>query len=280
MQITNPQPRGAAMNAYYENAQYYSHEVKSTLRQLLRQKKDAWQLRGPLAKLRAKWEAHTDCERFAMRFATDFFTFERGMDLLDYGCGNGEFLRLVRFLGLTAVGVEPDTKARRCAVKGAIPVAASLEDLRRSESVRDLDAGAVYPVAYDRIVLKHVLEHLPDPLGTLLDLAASLKPGGKMLIGVPNADAFQAEVFSDAWIGYDMPRHLWHFNPDTLRLMIKKAGYSILHLRTVELHSFALASQQHQIKLGRSPIIYGPKNIRALELQGRGAEVVAIVTKP
>jgi hypothetical protein len=52
-----------------------------------------------------------------------------------------------------------------------------------------------------------------------------LAPGGKLIVTVPNIDSLAFRWFGSAWNGLDLPRHLVHFTPATLRLMLERAGW-------------------------------------------------------
>src|SRR5262249_2200551 len=54
-----------------------------------------------------------------------------------------------------------------------------------------------------------------------------LAPGGNLFIAVPNIDSLQFRWFSSNWFGLDLPRHLTHFAPWTLHLMLERAGFRV-----------------------------------------------------
>lgn len=61
---------------------------------------------------------------------------------------------------------------------------------------------------HEVIAIWHVLEHLPDPLAFLGSAAANLKPGGVLVISMPNPDAWQFRLMGRRWPHLDAPRHL------------------------------------------------------------------------
>lgn len=80
---------------------------------------------------------------------------------------------------------------------------------------------------FDLIILWHVLEHIPDPQSTLHAVARLLRPGGVLLVAVPNVGSPEARWGRDGWFHLDVPRHLVHFDGPTLRNLLKRAGLSL-----------------------------------------------------
>ncbi|MFQ5344107.1 MAG: methyltransferase domain-containing protein, partial [Anaerolineae bacterium] len=73
----------------------------------------------------------------------------------------------------------------------------------------------------------HVLEHLHDPLGTLMEVRCLMHPSGRLVVAVPNVASWQARVAGRQWFHLDLPRHLYHFDPQTLAAMLGRAEFSI-----------------------------------------------------
>ena len=263
--MTNPQPVGEELGKYYQAQEYYTHDGGRSLKARARAVAQRWQLRGPAARARLHLERATDLRRFTSRFVPDDFGLEKGLRLLDYGCGSGDVGELCKGLGLEVIGVEPDPKARAAAEARGIRVVGSLGEL-----------GALAQ-SFDRIVLRHVLEHVRDPIGTLRDLGSRLSSTGRILVAVPNVDAHQAKVFGDGWIGYDMPRHLWHFSAATLGAAAAGAGLRVVRMSSVELSGFAAASLANVEPQRRGELSAQHWSARAVEASGGGAELVAVL---
>ena len=80
-----------------------------------------------------------------------------------------------------------------------------------------------------------VLEHLHDPRGTLTEIRRILKPDGWLMFSVPNFGSWERRFFGRYWYALDLPRHLQHFTPHTLRRTLDAAGFDvikIIHQRT------------------------------------------------
>lgn len=93
--------------------------------------------------------------------------------LLDFGCGNGNFLRLATRLGFEATGTELDPAACLAAAANSGRPVPSFSELQKSAQT------------FDIIRLGDVLEHLPEPAGTMRQLAGLLASGGVFVIEGP-----------------------------------------------------------------------------------------------
>jgi SAM-dependent methyltransferase len=80
---------------------------------------------------------------------------------------------------------------------------------------------------FDLVILWHVLEHVQSPRDMVREVARILKPGGTLLVAVPNFGSWEAQWSRDRWFHLDVPRHLTHFTPKTLGRMLGEAGLPI-----------------------------------------------------
>jgi SAM-dependent methyltransferase len=90
----------------------------------------------------------------------------------------------------------------------------------------DFEAGS-----FQLVAMRHSLEHVHDPLRLLRDAHRILMPGGKLVVAVPNIDSLPFRWFGHSWYGLDLPRHLTHFAPWTLHLMLERAGFLVGRVR-------------------------------------------------
>jgi len=132
--------------------------------------------------------------------------------LLDYGCGNGSFATWMSRSGFEVVGLEPFSLGKSEMRERLTLIQAPLE------SVED-DLGE-----FDVITLWHVLEHLVEPVAVLERLARRLRPDGVLIVSVPNFRSWQRSLFGGGWFHLDPPRHLLHFDPESLRDCLCRAG--------------------------------------------------------
>jgi len=185
---------------------------------------------------------------------------ERGR-ILDVGCGNGMFLDRMRQLGWDVTGVEPDGAAVKVAREklGLEVIEGSLED-------------AGLPDRYfDAVTMNHVIEHVPDPIGTLKECLRVLKPGGKLVVITPNIMSMGFQVFGEYWRGLEVPRHLHIFSPRSLRLAAERAGLLVQELRTTARSArWMYASSSCIRRYGALPGGSPERTEASLRLQGLG----------
>jgi SAM-dependent methyltransferase len=132
--------------------------------------------------------------------------------LLDYGAGSGSFARYMSGRGFDATGLEPFSLGTTTQEKNLTLVRAPLD------SVKDTLGK------FDVITLWHVLEHLETPVPVLATLKGMLAPGGVLVTSVPNFGSWQSKLFSGRWFHLDPPRHLLHFEPESLQGTLRRAG--------------------------------------------------------
>lgn len=139
--------------------------------------------------------------------------------VLEIGCGDGVMLDTLRRLGWRVVGVERTAKMAWFAChKLGLPVFAG-------------GTEAIVPKPhFDLIILFQVLEHISDPLNVLKQCATLLKPGGVLLVGMPNLDSWQALYSGPHWFHLDVPRHLFHFSPKSLENVLEMADLMLAHI--------------------------------------------------
>ena len=151
-----------------------------------------------------------------------------GNKLLDIGCGTGYFPYFMKTKGFDASGMELDADARKFAA----------ENFNLSVEEPDVLLSKDKSGNYDVITLWHVLEHLHDAKKYLKWIFNSLKKDGVLIIALPNMDSFDAGHFKHHWAAYDVPRHLWHFTPKSLKTYLSQFGFELKQVKRLPFDAY------------------------------------------
>jgi 2-polyprenyl-3-methyl-5-hydroxy-6-metoxy-1,4-benzoquinol methylase len=193
-------------------------------------------------------------------------------NILDVGCGTGAFLHTMKEAGWNATGLEPDKTAREKAFE--------LYGLHLDDSEKFYQLA---PQSYDAITMWHVLEHVHDLHAYIDQLKNLLKSGGKLLIAVPNYASHDADVYKEFWAAYDVPRHLYHFSPASMKTLLKKHGMKVDQMKPMWYDSVYVSMLSEQYKTGHSNPIKGlatgaVSNLKALSDTGKCSSVIYIAS--
>jgi predicted SAM-dependent methyltransferase len=101
----------------------------------------------------------------------------------------------------------------------------------------------------------HVLEHVPRLNQRIEDLKRLIKPNGIIIIAVPNSDSLDAKIYKENWAAYDVPRHLYHFNPNDINLLFKYHGMKMFRILPMIFDSFYVSMLSEKIKSGKNNIL-------------------------
>jgi SAM-dependent methyltransferase len=142
--------------------------------------------------------------------------------LLDLGCSSGSFLAFMRSASWKLYGIEMSAEGAREAEahsQAQVFVGNILDAHFPSES-------------FDVITCFDVLEHLYEPRRVMARVAQWLKPGGIFYVLVPNVDSAEGRVFGSYWHGLELPRHLFHYSPESLKFLAESVGLREVSLET------------------------------------------------
>jgi SAM-dependent methyltransferase len=195
LHFTNPRPTRKAIGQFYP-PHYPPHSGKAHYQRPLR----SWY---PLDWLRTQ----------SMKCASP--------RLLDFGCGAGHFLAAMDRAGWEVAGLDVSQTA----------VDAIRDELGLPSFAGSLPHEACEPASFDCITMWHSLEHVYQPLQILDEARRLLVPGGKLIVAVPNFASWSRRRFGSDWFGLDLPRHLTHFERDTLTELLEIAGLSVREVR-------------------------------------------------
>lgn len=217
--FTNPRPEKGVIGEYYKSEDYVSHSsskkglvnsVYNVVRNITLNKK--FQLINRLTS---------------------------GKRLLDIGAGSGHFVTRMKRGGFDVTGLEPDPDARQvCANLNGV----QLDPLER-----------LYEDAlgqFDAVTMWHVLEHVYDLRQDLERIAALVKPGGVFVVAVPNYRSYDASYYGSYWAAYDVPRHLYHFEPASIIPLISNVGFEHRETLPMKFDSYYVSMLSERYKGG------------------------------
>ena len=161
--------------------------------------------------------------------------------LLDVGAGTGAFASIMQQAGWNVTGLEPDETARQNA--------ASKYNLnfQLPDALYKLEAKS-----FDVVTMWHVLEHVHDLHGYMQNCERILKESGTLIIAVPNYTSLDAQIYQQYWAAYDVPRHLYHFSPQSMKSLLQQHGFSIAQHVPMLFDSFYISMLSEQYKTGKS----------------------------
>lgn len=200
---TTPRPNKDEIGKYYKSDEYYSHQENKE---------------GFIPKVYEKVKSINLKNKYTI--ATEK---TRKGKILDIGCGVGDFLHTMEQHGWEGTGVEPSEEAKAIA-KNRIKA-----QLLSSEEQENLIDGS-----FDVITMWHVLEHVDALRWQIQQLYRLCKPGGRIIIALPNYMSYDGQYYKAAWAAYDVPRHLNHFNEETIIKIFEESH--LKHIKTEKLH--------------------------------------------
>ena len=199
---TTPRPNKDEIGRYYKSEEYYSHQENKE---------------GFIPKVYEKVKSVNLKNKYGI--ATE----GKGKGkALDIGCGVGDFLHTMEQHGWDCTGVEPSEDAKVIAkkrIKGQLLSSEEQENLPDS--------------SFDLITMWHVLEHVDDIRWQIQQLHRLCKPSGRIIIALPNYKSYDGQYYKAEWAAYDVPRHLNHFNKETLIKILEESG--LRHVKTEKL---------------------------------------------
>ena len=166
--------------------------------------------------------------------------------LLDVGCGTGDFLQTAQQNGWLVSGIEPNEEARGIANSKTNKSVFDTEQLQKFESKQ-----------FDVITLWHVLEHLPNLEDHIKTFKTLLKDNGTLLIAVPNYKSFDAKHYKEFWAAFDVPRHLWHFNQVSISNLVSKQNMSVVKTKPLLFDAFYVSMLSEKYKTGKMNPVKG-----------------------
>lgn len=191
--------------------------------------------------------------------------------ILDLGSGTGAFAGEMKNSGWQVTALEPDADARKVAMDS---FGVSLQDTSEFYNLA--------PDQFDAITMWHVLEHVHDLQGYMAKLKSVLKEKGRLIIAVPNYTSGDAAAYGEYWAAYDVPRHLYHFSPASMKGLVEKHGMKLLACKPMWYDSFYVSLLSSKYKNGKPGLIGAfmnglRSNLSALSNVQRCSSVIYII---
>jgi len=178
--------------------------------------------------------------------------------ILDIGCSSGGFLGTMKGESWKLCGIEMEatTAAKAKAATGA------------EVFVGDAVDAPISAESFDVITCFDVLEHIYQPRQFLTKVLEWLRPGGIFYAGLPNIDSWEARMLGTYWYGLELPRHLFHFSPRSLRYVMTSLGFQEISVTTpptsyVE-HSVSYICSGVLQRIGISPVPMAKRGPRSI----------------
>lgn len=220
--ITSPRPVIEDTGKYYESPAYISHSSKA---------------KTSLDKMYVT--ARTFTLKWKMSVVEKHASLTTRKNLLDFGSGVGEFLKVAKSNGWNITGVEPSKHAREQAADIiAKDIKPALEDVTQGKNT------------FDVITAWHVMEHVHELSPTIHTLRNLLEEKGTLIIAVPNHHSWDAIHYKQYWAAYDVPRHLWHFNMKSMTRLLESHGLRITTILPMRLDAFYISLLSEKYRAG------------------------------
>ncbi len=193
--------------------------------------------------------------------------------LTDIGSGTGYFAAHMQTRGWQVTAIEISDAARlfseeRFGIKACPPACIS----------------QIPPDATDCVTFWHVLEHLYDPASWLSEVSRILSAGGRCIIALPNFSSADARWFGRRWAALDVPRHLWHFTPEAVKLLAGNNGFRIEAIRALPLDLFYISILSYRNSGTPLPLLRGMLTgaflmLRSCLRRGKSSSLVYLMSK-
>lgn len=164
--------------------------------------------------------------------------------LLDIGTGTGAFAAEAAKQGWDVSALEPDADAREVA--------------KEKFNLQTQPSEALYSLpdqSFDAITLWHVLEHVHALHEYVAAFGRLLRNDGMLLVAVPNYTSFDAKKYTHNWAAYDVPRHLYHFSPQSMQVLMEMHSMQVVKMLPMPYDSYYVSMLSEQYKSGRQNIL-------------------------
>jgi len=249
--FTNPRPALEELPQYYESTEYISHSNVE---------------KGIINKLYQIVRNHTLKGKGGI-----IYKYIKKGQILDIGCGTGEFLNAMQQYNFVATGIEPNQEARNNAKRNyglAVYDESDIDGLSKNY--------------FNVITLWHVLEHvfnLNDRISQIKELIAE---NGILVVALPNPSSWDAKHYGKFWAAYDCPRHLYHFDQLAVKNIFNKNGFEIVNQKPMYFDSFYVSMLSEKYKKNKLQFLKGLSygfisNISAIFNRGNYSSIIYVL---
>lgn len=166
--------------------------------------------------------------------------------LLDIGCGTGSFLHHMQQHGWEVTGLEPDADARKVA-----------HNKHRLELSHPEQLFSLPHNHFTVITLWHVLEHVHTLHEYMAQISKMMAPDGLLVLALPNPESYDAKRWGNEWAAWDVPRHLWHFSPESVNRLAQQHGFRVVAQKPMPFDAFYVSMLSSRYAKRPFPILDG-----------------------
>lgn len=193
--------------------------------------------------------------------------------ILDIGCGTGAFLYEMQGAGWDVVGLEPDDTA------ASIARTKHKLNPRNPQELFSLDASS-----FDSITMWHVLEHVHTLDEYVAQLNKLMSDKAVLFVAVPNYTSQDAAHYGTAWAAYDVPRHLYHFSPNSMKALMERHGLKIDKIKPMWFDAIYVSMLSEKYYVGKNRLFHAifngmMSNVKALFSTKRCSSLIYVIRK-
>ena len=163
-------------------------------------------------------------------------------NIVDFGCGKGDFVLKLSNKGYNCSGVENNELAISQLKKKNIKHYKSIDELTKK---------------IDFIMFWHSLEHISNYESVLDSLKSLTSKNAKVLIALPNYLSFDARYYGSVWAAFDVPRHRFHFSPNGLKSVMAGFGFKLVNTHPLYLDAFYISMISEKYKNNKLYFLFG-----------------------
>jgi 2-polyprenyl-3-methyl-5-hydroxy-6-metoxy-1,4-benzoquinol methylase len=255
LRFTQDVPDANSILPYYKAEDYISHTDES---------------KGMIGSLYKKVRKRTLIKK---RKLIEKETALRNGSLLDVGSGTGAFLNEMKRHSWQTTGLEPDQGARDMA-----------KELYGLNLMHEDEFYNLPENSFDAITLWHVLEHVHDLMGCVQQLKLLLKGKGRLFLAVPNYTSLDATIYQEFWAAYDVPRHLYHFSPRSMQVLMEKNDLKIIDHKQMWYDSVYISVLSNKYKTGKNKWVTAlwngfRSNLKAMSNAKKCSSVIYVISR-